>query len=276
MRNPTVTSGGCIRPLSTNGPDDNAKRLALSSGPFVLEGLQGDYVLRFQIRLTADQCDLVDSEDPVCGVTIGIKGGMAGSAVVIGLLQGIDHSLAESLPALRVVGILRSRGRGQSFFDRLDQDIHRIKSRGAIKTRSAVSGGVILHELRSGGGLGGVWRRKREIARAAVVCDLLIEVRVADHAVATSKNLLLEGRDHHHLLLNNLATSDVDTTEIDCIGMMRSCSGQQIGVVGCACHSMALTINDGPAKLLELLHEIFGNDRAITRSVVDDKHCFEV
>ena len=39
------------RPSSMNGPDDNAKRFALSSGPFILEGQQQEFSSQSPLRM---------------------------------------------------------------------------------------------------------------------------------------------------------------------------------------------------------------------------------
>src|SRR6266568_5943888 len=140
---------------------------------------------------------------------------MPGDAGVIGLLQRINHGLAESGPATRVTFALSSRRRSQGLFDRLDQDIHGIERRGAIGAHPCIElGHVITNECRSRGDLGGVWSRDGYIERATVAYDLVIEALVAGHAFAAGVNRLREPGDRPHLLLNDLAACGVVAAEV--------------------------------------------------------------
>src|SRR5437764_11999838 len=100
---------------------------------------------------------------------------MSSDTIVRSLLQSANHSRAESLSTVRVVGIFRRSRRGQCLFDRLDHDIHRIECLSAIGTYSAILGSVILDELRSRRDLRGVGRRNGYMDLAPVIGDLLIE-----------------------------------------------------------------------------------------------------
>jgi len=77
-----------------------------------LRFLQGDDVLGYQTRLAIDWRDLIDGEDSVCGVPIGIEGGTPGDAHIRGL------QLGGTATRKRNVAILGYRREKRSFFIR--------------------------------------------------------------------------------------------------------------------------------------------------------------
>src|SRR5579883_2379578 len=83
----------------------DARQTHDTESSFVHATLDSDRLNDLPARLAADIRQLLNGDDLVGGIAIGIKGVVTGQTCVIRLLNGIDHRLAESLGARSVTRV---------------------------------------------------------------------------------------------------------------------------------------------------------------------------
>src|SRR5947209_18369336 len=105
-------------------------------------------ILKNPVRLIASvRCQLIDRDDLVGGITILIKGLMAGDPIIGNVLNRVDHRLTEHLGTSSIARILRRVSTvGKSGLDCLYQDICTVIRSRAVNVDGTVDSTILLDE----------------------------------------------------------------------------------------------------------------------------------
>src|SRR6266852_1179525 len=170
---------------------------------------------------------LVDGDDLIGGIAIGVKALVAGHPGIVDALDGVDHRLPERLAPCRITGAGRRLSPiGQRRLDRLDDDVGAVIGRSTVDVdRICRKSRILLAEGRRSRILGGVYDGNRAIDWSAR--DPNGGGKGGSHdAIPTAKGGGFQSVNMRHLLADQQPTGGVNPTKVDHIRLQRRHLGE--------------------------------------------------
>src|SRR6266852_821566 len=171
---------------------------------------------------------LVDGDDLIGGIAIGVKALVAGHPGIVDALDGVDHRLPERLATCRITGVGRWLGPiGQRRLDSLDHDVCTVIGRSTVDVdRVRRKSRILLAEGRRSRILGRIHNGNRAIVRRPRGTDGRGKAGSHD-AIPTGKGGVFQSVNVWRLLADQRPTGGVNATKVDHIRLQRRHLGQQ-------------------------------------------------
>src|SRR5579884_2254450 len=226
-------------------------------------------------RRTTHVSKLVDRDGLIGGIAVGIKALVPGDAVIVGLGDLIDYSLAERAGRSKVsrVGGRLSPGL-DSGFDGVEQNLRAVITTSAISAQRAILRLILLNEAGSRWNLGRINSSNGTIDRTAARSADSSGKRTRLDTITACKWGLRQTRNTNHLLANLSTACRINTRVINDI-RMGSCDFRQFAcVVGGTLDT--IMPKHFSTESIPFLNESVGEAHTIGFSVVNDVDVMQV